>query len=314
MCDDTTEAENDQLAKPQLGRREVVHLGLGAVAAVALPGCTGGAARSHVENPDDGARSATPSASAHAPSPKTASRRVIITTPDGKADAFFVTPGEGKAAAVILWPDVAGLRGAYETMGTRLAEQGYAVLVVNQYYRSAVAPVLESFAEWRTEEGKAKLKPMMKALTSEATTRDAGAFVGWLDAQPEVDTQRKIGSVGYCMGGPFTVRTAAAAPTRVGAAASFHGGGLATGEPDSPHLSIAKTRASFLFAIAKNDDERDAEAKVKLRAAADAAQRAAEIEVFPAQHGWCTIDSPVYDEEQAGRAWARMLELFKTAL
>ena len=328
MCDDITEAENETLVDHPLGRRAVVRLGLGVAAAVALPGCSSDGAVNPASSPEGGATSASAtgpaagpgvrsSASAATTAPaarNTASRYVSITTPDGKADAFFVTPSEGKHAAVIMWPDIAGLRQAYETMSTRLAEQGYAVLVVNQYYRSAVAPVLNSLAEWRTEEGKAKLKPMIEALSADVTMRDASAFVAWLDTQTEVDTKRKIGSAGYCMGGPFTVRTAAAAPTRVSAAASFHGGSLATDKSDSPHLLIAKTQASYLFAIAKNDDDRDAEAKNKLRASADAAKRAVEIEVYPAQHGWCTIDSPVYDKEQGDRAWARMLELFRIAL
>lgn len=326
MCDDITEAENEAASERPLGRRDVVRLGLGAAAAVAIPGCSSDAASSGANSPDGGTTSATalptgtgsaaPSAVATAEEPglKTASRRVTITTPDGKADAFFVAPAEGKHPAVIMWPDIAGLRPAYETMGTRLAGGGYAVLVVNQYYRNAAAPVLKDFAEWRTEESKAKLKPMIEAITAEVTTRDAAAFVAWLDTQAEVDTKRKIGSAGYCMGGPFTVRTAASSPTRVGAAASFHGGNLATDKPDSPHLLIAKTQASYLFAVAKNDDERDPEAKTKLRTAADGAKRPAEIEVYPAQHGWCTIDAPVHDKAEADRAWSRMLELFKTSL
>ena len=199
-------------------------------------------------------------------------------------------------------------------MATRLAGAGYAVLVVNPYYRSAPAPIFASFAEWRTEAGQAKLQPMRAALTPEAITRDAGAFVDWLDRQAQVDTTRKIGSAGYCMGGPFALRTAAARPERVGAAASFHGAGLVTGAPDSPHLLMPKMKAALLIAIAQNDDEREPEAKTALRATADAAKRLAEIEVYPAQHGWCTIDSPVYDREQAERAWGRMLATFSRSL
>ena len=292
MCDERTEAENERWL---LARRDVTLMGAGAALAMMVPACASGT------SPDQG-------------SAATASRKVSITTPDGTADGFFVYPAKGRHPAVILWPDIASLRSAYEIMATRLAGAGYAVLVVNPYYRSAPAPIFASFAEWRTEAGQAKLQPMRAALTPEAITRDAGAFVDWLDRQAQVDTTRKIGSAGYCMGGPFALRTAAARPERVGAAASFHGAGLVTGAPDSPHLLMPKMKAALLIAIAQNDDEREPEAKTALRATADAAKRLAEIEVYPAQHGWCTIDSPVYDREQAERAWGRMLATFSRSL
>ena len=287
MCDEFTEAENAEFV---LNRREFASLGAGAAALVTLPGCA---------------------TAAEAP---TASRMVVIDTPDGKADAFFVYPKKGKHPAVIMWPDIAGLRDAYKTMGTRLAAAGYAVLVVNQYYRSSPAPILASLMEWRTPAGQEKLKPMIGAITPSGTTTDAAAFVSWLDAQKEVNAKKRIGSCGYCMGGPFTVRTAFANPARVGAAASFHGGGLVGDAADSPINLIAKTRAAYLIAIAKNDDERAPKEKTQLRAAADAAKRPAEIEVYPAQHGWCTLDAPIYDRAQAEKAWGRMLALFKKSL
>lgn len=287
MCDEFTEAENAEFI---LNRREFASLGAGAAALATLPGCA---------------------SAAEAP---TASRMVVIDTPDGKADAFFVYPKKGKHAAVIMWPDIAGLRDAYKTMGTRLAAAGYAVLVVNQYYRSSPAPILGSLMEWRTPAGQEKLKPMIGAITPSGTTTDAAAFVSWLDAQKEVNSKKRIGSCGYCMGGPFTVRTAFANPARVGAAASFHGGGLVGDAADSPINLIAKTRAAYLIAIAQNDDERAPKEKTQLRAAADAAKRPAEIEVYPAQHGWCTIDAPIYDRAQAEKAWGRMLALFKGSL
>lgn len=287
MCDEFTEAENAEFI---LNRREFASLGAGAAALATLPGCA---------------------SAAEAP---TASRMVVIDTPDGKADAFFVYPKKGKHAAVIMWPDIAGLRDAYKTMGTRLAAAGYAVLVVNQYYRSSPAPILGSLMEWRTPAGQEKLQPMIGAITPSGTTTDAAAFVSWLDAQKEVNSKKRIGSCGYCMGGPFTVRTAFANPARVGAAASFHGGGLVGDAADSPINLIAKTRAAYLIAIAQNDDERAPKEKTQLRAAADAAKRPAEIEVYPAQHGWCTIDAPIYDRAQAEKAWGRMLALFKGSL
>lgn len=287
MCDEITEAEN---ATFFVNRREFAGFGAGAAALATLPGCA---------------------AAAEAP---TASRSVVIDTPDGKADAFFVYPKKGKHPAVIMWPDIAGLRDAYRTMGTRLAAAGYAVLVVNQYYRSSPAPILNSLMEWRSDAGQKKLKPMIAAITPSGTTADAAAFVAWLDAQNEVNAKKRIGTAGYCMGGPFTVRTAFANPARVGAAASFHGASLVGPEADSPVNLIGKTRAAYLFAIAQNDDERAPKDKTELRKAADAAQRPAEIEVYPAQHGWCTLDAPIYDRAQAEKAWGRMLALFKANL
>jgi carboxymethylenebutenolidase len=241
---------------------------------------------------------------------------VAITTPDGVTDAWFVTPSTGKHPAVIMWPDIAGLRDAYKTMAARLAGAGYAVLVANQYYRGAKAPILDTLVAWRTPEGQAKLKPLIATITPAGIARDAAAYVPWLDQQAQVDTTRRIGTSGYCMGGPYTVRTAAAVPGRIGAAASFHGASLVDTSQgaDSPHMLLAKTRASFLFAIAQNDDASQPDAKVALKAAAAAAGRPAEVEVYPAQHGWCTIDAPVYDEVQAEKAWARMLVLFKASL
>jgi len=290
MCDEQTEAENALW----LSRREFGAAGASAAVLASLPGC--------------GMAQETPGGL------PTKGRAVTVTTPDGKADAWFVTPETGKHAAVILWPDIAGLREAYKTMATRLASSGYAVLVVNHYYRGAVAPVLESLVAWRTPEGQAKLKPLIAAITPAGTMSDAKAFVAWLDAQAEVDTAKKIGTCGYCMGGPYTVRTAFAVPTRVGAAASFHGGGLVGDAPDSPVKLIAQTNAGFLFAIAQNDDAGAPDDKTALAAAAKAAGRPAEVEVYPAQHGWCTIDAPIYDQVQADRAWARMLALYAANL
>jgi carboxymethylenebutenolidase len=239
---------------------------------------------------------------------------VTIQTPEGTAEAFFVTPKGGQHAGVLIWPDVAGLRDAYKTMATRLAGDGYAVLVVNPYYRSSKLPVLSTFAQWRTDEGRAKITPMREALTPEGISKDGAAFAAWLDEQPEVDRAKKLATSGYCMGGPFTFRTAAAVPARIGVIASFHGGGLVTDAPASPHSLFAKMQAAALICIAQNDDQRDPDAKATLRKAAEAANVPAEIEVYPAQHGFCAIDSPVYDETQAERAWLRMLATFEQHL
>ncbi|MBS0481619.1 MAG: dienelactone hydrolase family protein [Proteobacteria bacterium] len=287
MCDDLTAHEEDAaLARIGLNRRQFAAAGVaGMVAACA-----------DAKVPDKRGL---------------AEDMVDIATPDGTADAFFVRPARGSHPAVIMWPDIAGLRDAYKEMGRRLARAGYAVLVVNHYYRSARAPVVGSMAEWRTPEGQAKLKPMIAAITPDATMRDAAAFTVWLDRQPSADPRKGIGTCGYCMGGPSTLRTAAAAPERVRAAASFHGAGLVTPGADSPHLLIAKSKASFLFAIARNDDQRSPADKTVLADTAKVALRPAEVEVYNADHGWCTLDAPVYDKAEAERAWARMLALFK---
>jgi len=293
MCDELTEAEN----AAWLSRRQFGAASASVAMMAAVPGCMA-----------QTSTMAAPGALA------TKGRAVTVTAPDGQVDAWFYAPETGKHPAIIMWPDIAGLREAYKTMAARLASAGYAVLVVNHYYRGAAAPVLDSLVAWRTPEGQAKLKPLIAGITPAGTMRDATAFVSWLDAQAEVDTAKKIGTCGYCMGGPYTVRTAFAVPARVGAAASFHGAGLVGEEADSPVNLLAKTNAAFLFAIAQNDDASAPGDKDALKAAAKAAARPAEVEVYAAQHGWCTIDAPIYDKEQAEKAWGRMLALYAANL
>jgi carboxymethylenebutenolidase len=241
-------------------------------------------------------------------------RDVEIRTPDGVADAYFVHPASGAHPGVLVWPDILGLRPAFRQMGKRLAESGYAVLVVNPFYRQQRAPVAPEGASFADEATRNLVMPLARSLSAATHTTDAKAFVAWLDSQPAVDTKRKLGTTGYCMGGPITLRTAAASPERVGAGASFHGGRLVTGDADSPHLLVPKLKAQYLFAIAENDDEREPAVKGVLRDAFAKTELPAEIEVYPAAHGWCPPDSPVYDEKQAERAWSRMLALFEKAL
>ena len=240
---------------------------------------------------------------------------VEVPTPDGTADCHFVHPASGAHPGVLIWPDALGLRPAFEQMGRRLAESGYAVLVVNPYYRTERAPVLPEGASFRDEATRKKIFPLMRSLTPETIETDAGAFVGFLDAQDAVAGDRMMGTMGYCMGGSMTMRTAAAFPDRIGAGASFHGGRLVTDSPDSPHLLVDRIRAHYLFAIAENDDQKEPEAKTVLRDAFAAAGLPAEIEVYAGTlHGWCPPDSAVYHEAQAERAWGRLLALFETAL
>jgi carboxymethylenebutenolidase len=291
MCDDHTATDDAEYLKRAgaLSRRRFNTLTAGAALALTLPGTAG--ASSLIESD------------------------VQVPTPDGTADAYFVHPASGRHPGVIVWPDVLGLRPAFRQMGRRLAEAGYAVLVVNPYYRNAPAPVVGEGASFQDPAVREHVMPMAMSLSAETHVTDASALVAFLDRQAGVDTARKIGTTGYCMGGPIVMRAAAALPDRIGAGASFHGSRIVTDAPDSPHLLAPQTRASMLFAIAENDDEREPEAKNVLRRAFDEAGVPAEIEVYPgAMHGWCVVDSAVYNEAQAERAWSRLLALFAAAL
>jgi carboxymethylenebutenolidase len=240
---------------------------------------------------------------------------VDIHTSDGTADAYFVHPAKGSHPAVLIWPDIYGLRPAFRQMGKRLAGSGYSVLVVNPYYRKKRAPVAPEHADFDDPATRNALMELRGTLTPATTDTDAVAFVQWIDAQPSVDRRKRMGTTGYCMTGPFTLRTAAVLPERIGAGASFHGGGLVTDKPDSPHLLIPKMKARYLIAIAESDDQRQPEAKDVLREAFAKAKLPAEIEVYAGTiHGWCPIDAKVYNHDQAEKAWGRMLVLFKSAL
>ena len=291
MCDEQTERDIDKVRRSggDLTRREFGKISAAAGLATLLP---------RVANAVDVTES-----------------DVEVTTPDGVADCYFVHPSAGQHAAILMWPDILGLRPAFRAMGKRLAESGYSVLVVNPFYRDARSPVVEEGASFGDAETRDIVLPLARNLNAGTHFTDARAFVGFLDQQDAVDTSRKVGTNGYCMGGPIIMRTAAAVPDRVGAAASFHGGGLATDKDDSPHLLIPDTRAQVLHAIAESDNENDPEVKNTLRAAYDAAGLAAEIEVYEGtMHGWCPPDSAVYDEAQAERAWSRLLALYDSAL
>ncbi len=240
---------------------------------------------------------------------------VLVETPDGEADCYFVHPSDGAHAAVIIWPDIVGIRPAFRSMGKRLAESGYSVLVVNPYYRSIKGPAVPVGSKFRDPGIREQLMPYARSLSPETCVTDGKAFVKYLDQQSAVDTKRKIGTTGYCMTGSYTLRLAAAIPERIGAGGSFHGGGLVTDSEQSPHKLAPKIKAGMLIAIAENDDAKEPQAKVVLREAFDAAGVDAEIEVYKgALHGWCPPDSAAYNEAQAERAWARMLALFEREL
>ena len=290
MCDDRTDAENER----DLRRRGLnpSRRALGMMSLAALAACA---------TSSDGA-------------PRIDEDDVSIPTYDGTCDAYFARPANQITAGILVWPDIYGLRPAFRTMGKRLAEAGYAVLTVNQYYRDTRAPLVAEGVETDRAALRERLSPMIAKLTPAVRTADAMMFIDWLDGQLNVDPRRKMGVTGYCMGGDFVFRTAAARAARVGAAASFHGGGLVTDSPVSPHQLISAMTAGSLIAIAQNDDASAPEDKDVLAAAFERAELEAEIEVYPANHGWCVIDSPSYDHDQAERAWANMLALFEKQL
>ncbi len=239
---------------------------------------------------------------------------VSFAAPGGTVDGFFVHPASGKHPAVILWPDIAGLREAKRVMARRLAASGYSVLVPNPFYRSVAGEQFADFEAFRAGGGFQKVGPWMQVNTPDAVGESTRAVVAWLDQQGSVDTGKGVGVQGYCMSGPWTIIGAAAVPDRIRGAASFHGGGLVGDSPNSPDKLLAQSRANHLIAIAKNDDAQNPTHKDVLKAAAAAANRPAEIEVYQGDHGWTVPDSPVYNQAEADRAWERLLNLYKTNL
>jgi carboxymethylenebutenolidase len=248
---------------------------------------------------------------------------VEIKTPDGTCDAAFIHPKTGSHPGVLIWPDAFGLRPSMREMAKRLAAEGYSVLVPNPFYRVSKAPFTDaSNFNFQNPAEMAKLQPLMASVNAPGNAeKDAIAYIAFLDAQKEVNKSKKIGTQGYCMGGPLVVKTAAAVPNRVGAGGSFHGGGLVTDKPDSPHLLAPKIKARMYFGIASNDDMRQPDAKDKLKEAFSAAKVPAEIDVYSGSlHGWCVPDmpqqngAPIYNKPDAERAWSKLVALYKTAL
>lgn len=292
MCDQFTENDNENFEKSggAINRRDFTSMSAAAIMAAMFPKAA--MAEADVIESD-----------------------VTVEMEDGHSDSYFVRPAKGTHPGVLIWPDIKGLRPAFRAMGKRLAMTGYSVLVVNPFYRDAKAPVVGPDASFRDPDTRKFLIGMARKLTQDASMSDARHYIKFLDAQDSTDTSKKVGTMGYCMGGPLIMRTAGAVPERVGAAASFHGGGLVTDRDDSPHLLIPKSPAHVLHAIAENDDERFPDAKNILREAYKKADTPAEIEVYKdTLHGWCPPDSTVYHKKQAEKAWSRTLALFETAL
>ncbi len=296
MCDETTERELDAYLKEKaLTRRGFT---VGASAAIAAGGLASAACAAPRYDKDN-----------------LTETEVSVPTPDGEADALFIHPREGAHAAVIFWPDIHGVRPAFFDMARRLAGAGYSVLAVNPYYRTMTGRLFFDGENIRDPDGRERVAPHYGALSPETVVTDATALTAWLDKQPAVDTSRGVGAVGFCMSGSWTLRAAAAAPDRIKAPCSFHGGGLVTEEADSPHLLADKITGGVLIAIAENDHEREPDAQGVLVAAFEAAGVPAEIEVYEdAMHGWVPTDSRAYHPEQSERAWSRMLALFETQL
>ena len=240
---------------------------------------------------------------------------VVVKTPDGSADAALFHPaGKGPWPAVLMWPDIMGLRPVFRQMGRRLAAQGYVVLVPNPFYRSRHAPVVDGAFDFNNAEARKTLFDYRAAMKDEGIDKDAVAYLAFLDAQPQTAKRRKAGVQGYCMGGPLAFRTAAAVPKRIAAVGSFHGGGLVTDAPSSPHLLIPRTHAAFLVCVAQNDDAREPKTKNVLKEAFAAAHRPATVEVYPADHGWCVPGSQVYNHDAAEHAWVELTKLYKANL
>lgn len=298
MIDDNHDSEKRAEAGSDLSRRDFIALSV-AAGVVAATGSASAAALPVVETD------------------------VTIKTSDGTCDAAFIHPAAGSHPGVLIWTDAFGLRPVMRDIGKRIAGEGYSVLVPNPFYRVAKAPVFGDVSSFNFQNpaDAAKLQPLMGSVNAPgAAEKDAMAYIAFLDAQSQVNKAKKIGTQGYCMGGPLVVKTAAALPNRVGAGGSFHGGGLVTDKPDSPHLLAPKIKARMYFGIASNDDQRQPDAKDKLREAFAAANVPAEIEVYPAKHGWCVRDMPVdngvpiYSMPDAERAWSKLVALYKTAL
>lgn len=244
-----------------------------------------------------------------------AEKDVEVKTPDGVCDAVLYHPtAKGTFPAVLIWTDILGLRPVFREMGKRLAAQGHVVLVPNPFYRSRRAPVVDGAFDFTKPEDRAKVFALRGAMTNDGIDKDAVAFVAFLDAQPQTNKKKKVGVQGYCMGGPLSFRTAAAVPTRIAAVGSFHGGGLTTKNPDSPHLLIPKTNAAYLVAVAQNDDKQQPDSKDILKAAFADAKKTATVEVYPAAHGWCVRGMTPYDEASAEKGWAELTKLYRAKL
>lgn len=298
MTDEKHEPEKSEESGSDLSRRDFIAMSV-AAGIVAASGAASAAAMPVVE------------------------KDVVIKTPDGMCDAAFIHPSNGSHPGVVIWTDAFGLRSSMRDIGKRIAAEGYSVLVPNPFYRKGKAPFFttEEVSGFNFQTDMGKIQPLMASINMPGNAeKDAVAFVAFLDQQKEVNKSKKIGTQGYCMGGPLVVKTCAAVSDRVGAGSSFHGGGLVTDKPDSPHLLASKIKGRMYFGIASNDDMRQPDAKDKLKESFAAAHVPAEIEVYSSKHGWCVADmphdaqGPIYNMTDAEKAWGKLVALYKTAL
>lgn len=297
MCDETTERELDAYLASRAVTRRGFSLGASAALTATSLSVSGCATADDVQIDT------------------VTEMAVNIATPDGEADGLFFYPSSGAHPAVIMWPDIHGVRPAFFEMARGLAASGYSVLAMNPYYRTMSGRLFEDGQTIRDPGGRDLVRPHYEALSPDTVVIDTKALVAWLDSQSAVDTSRGIGAIGFCMTGSWTLRAAAAVPARVRAPASFHGGGLVTEADNSPHRLAGKIQGGVLIAIAENDHERQPEAQGELIAAFEAADVRAEIEVYAdAMHGWVPTDSRAHNPEQSARAWGRMLALFEREL
>ncbi len=242
-------------------------------------------------------------------------KQLDIWTEDGTADAVMFRPeGHATLPGVIHLPDIAGVRDSHEEMAKRLAEQGYVVMLVNVFYRNGRAPVWAFPFKMGEDRSMRRLAELRDPLTPEAMERDTAAYVDFLAKQPGV-SGAMMGVVGYCFTGGMAMRTAAARPEKIGAAASFHGGQLYTDEPASPHLVLPRAKARLYFAHADADPYMPKDAIDNLEKALAAWGGKYQSDIYPgAKHSWTVPDSPVYDKAQADRAFQKLTEIFKAAL
>ncbi|TSD97251.1 dienelactone hydrolase family protein [Skermania sp. ID1734] len=243
---------------------------------------------------------------------------VNIQTPDGTCDAYFARPeADGRYPAILFYMDAFGLRPTIADMVTHLAGNGYCVLAPNVFYRNGPAPVIDMpdmSVEGARQKFFAAVMPMMRRITPERAVRDAGAYLDFLANNESVAGDR-FGATGYCMGGVLAMRTAAAYPDRIVAAASFHGGRLATDSDDSPHRLASDIRAELYFAHAENDQSMNGAAIARLEQALTEAGVPYRSEVYPGtQHGFTMADTPVFDADALARHWENLFDLFGRTL
>jgi carboxymethylenebutenolidase len=240
-------------------------------------------------------------------------QNIDIRTADGTADGVLVRPeGKEELPAVIVLTDIWGIRLAFVDLAKRIAERGYVVLLPNIFYRSAKAPVFPAPGDFQEPRTRERIGEITRPLTPDAMERDGSAYVDFLASQPAVSGQ--MGVVGFCFAGPFALRTAAARPDRIGAAASFHGGGLYKEEETSPHRVLPRVKARLYFGHATNDNSMTAGQIEMFETALEKWGGDFSSETYNARHGWMIPGREMFDPDNAKKGFDKMIELFDGAL